>query len=90
MYTNLLYIDPGTGSMLFSVAIGAAATLFFLARAAFLKIQLLFAGKNAREAMKAGRQKYVVYNEGKQYINCFKPVLEAFEKKETPLTYLTS
>ena len=26
----LLYIDPGTGSMLFSILIGAAATLFFL------------------------------------------------------------
>ena len=32
-----LYIDPGTGSMLFSVFIGAAATLLFLARAVFLK-----------------------------------------------------
>lgn len=85
-----LYIDPGTGSMLFSVFIGAAATLFFLARALFLKIQILFAGKSAREALKAKKQKYVIYNEGKQYWNCFKPVLDAFEKKETQVTYLTS
>lgn len=85
-----LYIDPGTGSMLFSVFIGAAATLFFLARALFLKVQILFAGKAAREALKAKKQKFVIYNEGKQYWNCFKPVLEAFEKKQTPLTYLTS
>ncbi|MCR5081761.1 MAG: CDP-glycerol glycerophosphotransferase family protein [Treponema sp.] len=90
LFNNFLYIDPGTGSMLFSVFIGAAATLFFLARAAFLKIQLLFAGKKAGEAIKAGRKKYVIYNEGKQYWNVFKPVLDAFEKKQTPVTYLTS
>ena len=40
-----LYIDPGTGSMLFSIVIGAAATLFFLAKAVFLKLKLLLAGK---------------------------------------------
>ena len=85
-----LYIDPGTGSMLFSVFIGAAATLFFLARAAFLKIQLIFAGKKAREALKAGRKKYVIYNEGKQYWNVFKPVLDEFEKRQTEITYFTS
>lgn len=90
LFNNFLYIDPGTGSMLFSVFIGAAATLFFLAKAAFLKIQLLFAGKSTREALKAKRQKYVIYNEGKQYWNVFKPVLDAFEKKETNVTYFTS
>ena len=85
-----LYIDPGTGSMLFSVFIGAAATLLFLARAVFLKVQILFAGKKAREALKAGRKKYVIYNEGKQYWNVFKPVLDEFEKRQTEVTYFTS
>ena len=85
-----LYIDPGTGSMLFSVFIGAAATLLFLARAVFLKIQLLFAGKKAREALKAGRKKFVIYNEGKQYWNVFKPILDEFENRGLELSYLTS
>ena len=40
-----LYIDPGTGSMLFSILIGAAATLFFLGKAAILKLKLLFSAK---------------------------------------------
>ena len=85
-----LYIDPGTGSMLFSVFIGATATLLFLARAIFLKVQLIFAGKKAREALKAGRKKYVIYNEGKQYWNVFKPVLDEFEKRQIEVTYFTS
>ena len=85
-----LYIDPGTGSMLFSVFIGATATLLFLARAIFLKVQLIFAGKKAREALKADRKKYVIYNEGKQYWNVFKPVLDEFEKRQIEVTYFTS
>ena len=45
MLSMILYIDPGTGSMLFSILIGAAATLFFLAKALLLKLKLVFAGK---------------------------------------------
>ncbi|MCI5523207.1 MAG: CDP-glycerol glycerophosphotransferase family protein [Spirochaetia bacterium] len=90
IFANFLYIDPGTGSMLFSVFIGAAATLYFLARAAWLKVKLLFSGRAAREALKEGHKKFVIYNEGKQYWNVFKPVLDAFEKRQTELTYYTS
>lgn len=90
MINLFLYIDPGTGSMLFSVFIGATATFLFLFRAIFLKVQLLFAGKKAREAIKAGVKKFVIYNEGKQYWNVFKPIIEEFEKRQIEVTYLTS
>ncbi|MBQ1181399.1 MAG: CDP-glycerol--glycerophosphate glycerophosphotransferase, partial [Treponema sp.] len=63
-----LYIDPGTGSMLFSILIGAAATLFFLGKAAILKLKLLFsAKKNGVATTDTNYKKYVVYNEGMQY-----------------------
>lgn len=84
----LLYIDPGTGSMLFSVCIGVAATLFFLARALWLKMQLFFTGGKAKTD--TNTKKYVIYNEGKQYLNCFKPVLDAFENRKIEVFYLTS
>ena len=84
-----LYIDPGTGSMLFSIFIGAAATLFFLGKAAILKLKLFLSGG------KSGKQDtsftpYAVYNEGKQYQNVFLPVCEAFEERKIPLAYYTS
>lgn len=85
-----LYIDPGTGSMLFSVVLGAAATLFFLAKAAFLKLQVLFSGRKTIDTQKLERKKFVIYGEGKQYWNCFKPVVEEFEKRNIPVDYLTS
>ena len=92
MNNYLLYIDPGTGSMLFSILIGAAATLFFLGKAAWIKVKLLFTAKKngVSTAADSNFKKYVVYNEGMQYWNVFKPVCEAFEKKEIELTYYTS
>lgn len=87
-----LYIDPGTGSMLFSILIGAAATLFFLAKAAVLKLKLFFSGKKNRDAFQhdASFKPYVIYCEGKQYWNVFKPVTDEFEKRRIQLTYYTS
>lgn len=86
-----LYIDPGTGSMLFSILIGAAATLFFLGKAAILKLKLLFsAKKNGVATTDTNYKKYVVYNEGMQYWNVFKPVCDEFEKRKIELTYYTS
>ena len=84
----MLYIDPGTGSMLFSVLISLFALAYFAFRGVLIKLRLLFAGKKG--AAKGKRIPYVIYNEGKQYWNTFKPVLEEFEKRSLPLVYYTS
>jgi hypothetical protein len=82
-----LYIDPGTGSMLFSIIIGATATLYFLARAAFLKLKVFaFGGKT----VKGVKNKFVVYGEDKRYFSLFEPVLNEFENRKIPVSYLTS
>lgn len=86
-----LYIDPGTGSMLFSILIGAIATLYFLGRAAILKAKLLLGAKKDGMAVADNNYKqYVVYNEGMQYWNLFKPVCDEFERRQLELTYYTS
>ena len=83
----MLYIDPGTGSMLFSVLISLFALGYFAFRGVLLKLRLLFAGK---KGAKGKRIPYVIYNEGRQYWNTFKPVVEEFEKRGIPLVYYTS
>lgn len=83
-----LYIDPGTGSMLFSILIGAAATLFFLAKALLLKLKLVFAGKKGATEDKSYK-KYVIYCEDKRYWTVFQPVIEEFEKRQIEITYYT-
>ena len=83
----MLYIDPGTGSMLFSVLISLFALGYFAFRGVLIKLRLLFAGK---KGVKGNRIPYVIYNEGRQYWNTFKPVVEEFEKRGIPLVYYTS
>lgn len=91
---SFLYIDPGTGSMLFSILIGAAATLFFLGKAAWIKLKMLFSAKKNNtkglSSSDSNYKKYVIYNEGLQYWNTFKPVCDEFEKRAIELTYYTS
>ena len=86
----LLYIDPGTGSMLFSILIGAAATLFFLGKATILKLKIFFSGRQNGLQQDSSFKSYVIYCEGRQYQNLFKPICDEFEKRAIPLSYLTS
>ena len=89
MIFNLLYIDPGTGSALFSILIGAAATLFFLGRALWIKIKVFISGGRIH-ITESSKNPYVIYNEGKQYSNLFLPILDEFETRKIKIKYFTS
>jgi hypothetical protein len=84
----LLYIDPGTGSILFSLFIGLAATIYFFARTLFIKVKYFISGRHG--AVISKKEAYVIYNEGIQYWNVFKPIVEEFEKRKITVSYLTS
>lgn len=88
-----LYIDPGTGSMLFSVLIGLLATLYFVLRAAIIKLKFIFSGKKQNTVsseLGENPNNFAIYCEGKQYITVFKPILDEFEKRKISVSYLTS
>ena len=87
MNSTFLYIDPGTGSMLFSIIIGIAATVFFLFRALVIKIKFFLTGSKQKDTLK---NPIVIYNEGKQYCKLFAPILAEAEKRGLPVLYLTS
>jgi hypothetical protein len=76
--------------MLFSILIGATATAFFVFRALFIKLKVFFQGGRAARVAAAGAAPYVIYCEGRQYFNVFKPVIEEFERRKIGLLYLTS
>jgi CDP-glycerol glycerophosphotransferase (TagB/SpsB family) len=88
MNLNLLYIDPGTGSALFSIIIGAAATIYFLGRALLIKLKVILSG--GKSSASALEHPYVIYCEEKRYWNVFKPILDEFENQKVNLLYLTS
>lgn len=84
------YIDPGTGSMLFSIVIGIAATLYFSLRALTVKLKMKFSTKDVKATLSQEKKPYVIYCEGKQYFNVFRPIVDEFEKRGLPLVYYTS
>ncbi|MDR3168137.1 MAG: CDP-glycerol glycerophosphotransferase family protein [Treponema sp.] len=83
------YIDPGTGSMLFSLLTGIAVTVFFFLKNLLLKART---GFFSREAIKKQQRRYglVIYSEGKQYWNVFKPILEELARREISAVYYAS
>ena len=83
----LLYIDPGTGSALFTIIIGIAAAAVFAFQTAFFKAKTLLAIGKAKQGRK---NKFVIYAEDKRYWILFKPIVEEFEKRKINLLYLTS
>ena len=82
-----LYIDPGTGSAIFSIVIGLTAAVFFLFQALYIRAKVFFSGGRIKNETK---NKFVIYAEDKRYWNNFKPVIEEFEKRAIDLLYLTS
>ncbi len=44
----MMYIDPGTGAMLFTTMIGLVATASFATKKAFIKAKFMLAGGRAK------------------------------------------
>ncbi|MCL1992387.1 MAG: CDP-glycerol glycerophosphotransferase family protein [Spirochaetes bacterium] len=81
-----LYIDPGTGSALFSIAIGIAAVAYFFVRGLIIKLKVLVFRKVEQES----RNKYVIYAEDKRYWLFFEHILNELEGRQIETLYLTS
>lgn len=83
-----LYIDPGTGSMLFSLFIGLATTAIFGARALSLKIKGIV-GRGKQTELDKSHLGIVIYSDSKRYWNVFGPIAREFESRKVPLVYYT-
>ena len=88
MYSNMmLYIDPGTGGMLFTVLFGLFSVAIFSVRALIMKIKYSTSGsKNAKNGTKLP---IVIFNEHKRYWNIFEPILNELDKKDQAIVYMT-
>ncbi|MBQ9622328.1 MAG: CDP-glycerol glycerophosphotransferase family protein [Treponema sp.] len=85
----LLYIDPGTGSMLFSILIGLVSTLIFFGQRFFMKIKFIVSGGKADKISKA-KIPFVIFSDHKRYWNVFKPICDEFERRGVNLVYWTA
>ncbi|MBQ0161655.1 MAG: CDP-glycerol--glycerophosphate glycerophosphotransferase [Treponema sp.] len=90
MINNFLYIDPGTGSMLFSLFIGIATAAVFGAKALFVKLKFILSGGKSSGDEQKDIIPYVIFSDHKRYWNVFGPICEEFEKRKISLVYYTA
>lgn len=84
-----LYIDPGTGSMLFTILIGVLGAAVYAMRNLLVKVRFyLSAGKESRAA--EDKADFAIFSDSKRYWNVFKPICDEFEKRGQSVVYMTS
>ncbi|MDO4851635.1 MAG: CDP-glycerol glycerophosphotransferase family protein, partial [Actinomycetota bacterium] len=84
-----LYIDPGTGSMLFTVLIGLLSAGVYAFRSFFIKLRFAFSGGHQEKAADACDE-YVIFTDDKRYWNVFGPICDEFEARGIGLSYFTA
>ncbi|OQY35525.1 MAG: hypothetical protein B6241_01075 [Spirochaetaceae bacterium 4572_59] len=80
------YIDPATGSLLFSAMAGIVISAYFFVKQVIMKLKFFSPG--ARE--KGSSYSIVLFSEGKQYWNVFKPLVEEFAAREESCSYFSA
>lgn len=83
------YIDPGTGSMLFTILLGVIGASIYTLSSLFLKIRfVLSAGKLG----KADRERIslLIFSDSKRYWNVFCPICEELDRRGQKTVYMTS
>lgn len=89
MNNVILYIDPGTGAMLFSVIMGVIGAAYFVLQKAFIKLKFILTAGKVKENTKNAYQ-YVIYSDDKRYWNVFGPICDEFERRKVQCEYWTA
>ena len=87
---TMLYIDPGTGSMLFTILIGILGTCVYLLRNVWVKLRFTLTGGAKEKQAEQDRIPFAVFSDSKRYWNLFEPICDEFERREQPLVYMTA
>ena len=85
---EFLYIDPGTGGMLFTVLFGIFGVIVFSARALLLKMKFAV-GRDKNAKVSSQKIPLAIFAETKRYWSIFEPILDELEKKQQETVYLT-
>lgn len=83
-----LYIDPGTGSMLFTILLGVIGAGIYSLRMLFIKIKFAISG--GKVEVDKNKIPFVIYSDDKRYWNIFAPICKEMNKRGKDIVYLTS
>ena len=83
------YIDPGTGSMLFTILVGVLGAGIYALRNVFMKLRFLLSG-GKQEKMTGSALPFVIFADDKRYWNVFGPICREFDKRGQEVVYMTA
>ncbi len=82
-----LYIDPGTGSMLFTILIGVISAGIYSLRMLFIKLRYKTSGGKADPNNK--KVPFVIFSDNKRYWSVFEPICNEMNNRGKEVLYLT-
>ncbi len=83
-----LYIDPGTGSMLFTILIGLIGAAVYSIRMFIIKFRYLISGGKTK--IDNNKTPFVIYSDDKRYWNVFEPICRQMNARGKDILYLTA
>lgn len=84
----VLYIDPGTGSMLFTILIGIIGAGVYSLRMLLIKLRYKLGGGKVQASDK--KIPFVIFSDNKRYWNIFAPICRELDKRGQEVLYLTA
>jgi hypothetical protein len=83
------YIDPGTGSMLFTILLGVLSAGIYALRGLVVKLRFALSAGAKEEASK-NKLPFVIFSDNKRYWNIFEPICDELERRGVDLVYMTA
>ncbi len=83
-----LYIDPGTGSMLFTILIGLIGAGFYSLRMLWMKLRFAISGGKVKESEK--ELPFVIFSDDKRYWSVFEPICREMDRRGKDVVYMTA
>lgn len=84
----ILYIDPGTGSMLFTILLGILGAAFYSLRMLFIKLRFRMNGGKATESDR--KLPVVIFSDDKRYWTVFEPICRELDQRGADVVYMTA
>lgn len=83
-----LYIDPGTGSMLFTILIGVIGAAIYSLRMLLIKIRFQLSG--GKVEVNQDELPFVIFSDDKRYWNVFEPICREMDRRGKEVVYYTA
>lgn len=84
----ILYIDPGTGSMLFTILIGVIGASIYSLRMLFIKLKFKLSGGKTETDNK--KIPFAIFADDKRYWKIFEPICREMESRGKEVVYMTA